>query len=114
MAVGDSISWAGSTYNYSMIYITPASGDEWVIKMLGGYGHYSYGAWIWMTPDGGTTWLEMWSSEKDRTTVIQNFLGNDLVAGREIYWFISPTVRIKFTGVSGSSPWWYMGVKTKD
>ena len=45
---------------------------------------------------------------------MMNGTGNDLVAGREIYWFISPTVRLKFTGVSGSSPFWFMGVKTKD
>jgi len=118
MARGDSISYAGyGSYTYT--YLTPASGDEWLITMFGcqgaftgGWGSGFYAAYMYMTPDGGTNWYEMWSSENDQIDVDRNILDTDF-QGRELHWPLTPTVRIRLHS-PGYSKWWYSGVKTKD
>jgi len=110
MARGDSIGgMSGYASSSTYVYLTPSSGDEWMITAVGA-GPYT-GSYLQMTPDNGSNWHTMYGSEIGETGVSQYIAQNDTM-GRRLSLFVSPTVRIRLTG--GWHYYWVMGIKSKE
>ena len=70
MARGESIGGMSGYGAYqTYVYLTPSSGDEWMITAMGA-GPYTY-SYLQMTPDNGSNWHDMYSSELGETDVNQ-------------------------------------------
>jgi len=110
MARGDSISniVAGNSSAYT--YITPGSGEEWMITAIGDSRTETY---LEMTTDNGSNWLAMYGSEAGSTATSQYIALNDTMS-RELHWIITENDRIRSYNASAYHILWYMGIKIKD
>jgi len=107
MSVGDVIS--GLEYGSGYKYLTPSSGDEWMITAI---GSNSTSTDLSITADDGNDWRDMYNSfagvgddEVDNQVMMSD---NDT-----LHWFITNTSRIRSYSGSSAAVWW-MGIKSKE
>jgi len=117
MAAGDTISSGAWATAGAYIYLTPASGDEWMIMQI---GTTSTGTYLQMTPNA-STWYTMYASPSYGggyysslyTGVSQYMTTNNMMSRPDLHWHITNTVRIRAYS-SGYNTFWWAGIKTKD
>ena len=116
MAAGDTISSSASVNAGTYIYLTPASGDEWMIMQI---GTSSTGTYMQMTPNS-STFYTMYASPSYAgnytslyTGVSQYMTTNNMISRPDLHWHISPVKRIRAYS-SGYNNFWWAGIKTKD
>ena len=115
MAAGDTISSSTQTNTY--LYLTPASGDEWMIMQIGTSRTDTY---LQMTPNA-STWYTMYASPSYGagyysslyTGVSQYMTTNNMMSRPDLHWHITNTVRIRAYS-SGYNNFWWAGIKSKD
>ena len=112
MARGDSIGgMSGYASSSTYVYLTPSSGDEWMITAVGA-GPYTY-SYLQMTPDNGSNWYAMYASMQENTGVSQYMASNDMMS-RDLNWILTENDRIRSYNASGAHILWYTGIKIKD
>jgi len=117
MAAGDTISSSSQTNTY--LYLTPASGDEWMIMQIGTSSTVTY---LQMTPNGGSNWYTMYASPSYGggyysslyTGVSQYLTTNNMMSRPDLHWHITNTVRIRAYSGGNYYNFWWAGIKTKD
>ena len=118
MAAGDTISSSASVYGGTYIYLTPASGDEWMIMQIGTSRTDTY---LQMTPNAGSNWYTMYASPSYAgnysslyTGVSQYMTTNNMMSRPDLHWHITNTVRIRAYSGGNYYQFWWAGIKTKD
>jgi len=116
MAAGDTISSSSQINTY--LYLTPASGDEWMIMQIGTSRSDTY---LQMTPNAGSNWYTMYASPAYGgyytslyTGVSQYLWTNNMMARPDLHWHITNTVRIRAYSGGNYYQFWWAGIKTKD
>ena len=118
MAAGDTISSSASVNAGTYLYLTPASGDEWMIMQI---GTSSTGTYLQMTPNA-STWYTMYASPSYGagyysslyTGVSQYMTTNNMMSRPDLHWHITNTVRIRAYSGGNYYQFWWAGIKTKD
>jgi len=110
MASSDSISNVVSASQSTYTYITPGSGDEWLITQIGDSRTETY---LEMTTDNGSNWYAMYASMQENTGVSQYMASNDMMS-RDLNWILTENDRIRSYNASGAHILWYTGIKIKD
>ena len=116
MAAGDTISSSASVNAGTYIYLTPASGDEWLIMQI---GTSSTGTYMQMTPNA-STWYTMYASPSFSTAYSSLYTGvshiltaNNMISRPDLHWHINIQKRIRAYS-PGYNNFWWAGIKTKD
>jgi len=109
MAVGDCVSGlhysAGSMY----IYLTPASGEEWVITRV---GTESTSTFFTMEVNGSANYFySMYGQLRQNINSPAIYIRYTGFLSQKLHWTISPSVRIK---VRKGGVFWWIGEQTKE
>jgi len=116
MAKGDGISNVVSASQSAYTYITPGSGEEWLIMQIGDSHAATY---LEMTTDNGSNWLAMNASQQQGTNPYEDVNVSPIMAlnsmmSRDLYWVLTANDRIRSYNSSAAHVIWWMGIKTKD
>ena len=107
--IGDCVSGVNSTSGYA--YLTPASGEEWVISRIGA----SHTSTTFYMEDAGNAnyFYNMRGQLLESINASADYIRYTGFLSQKLHWTISPSVRIKFRNFSGGVFWW-IGTQTKE
>ena len=111
MAVGDCVSGLHYSSGSAWIYLTPASGEEWVITRIGA-SHTS--TFFSMEVAGSANYFYNMSGQlRENINAPATYIRYTGFLSQKLHWTLSPSVRLKCRSPGGGLFWW-IGAQTKE
>ena len=105
--IGDCVSGVNSTSGYA--YLTPASGEEWVITREG--ASHTSTQFAMEVAGSANYFYQMYGQLRESINSPQYYIRYTGFLSQKLHWTISPSVRIKIR--KGGTFWW-IGTQTKE
>ena len=109
--VGDCVSGVHYASSTTYVYLTPASGEEWVITRIGASNTSTQFS---MEVAGSANYFyNMYGQLRENINSPSYYIRYTGFLSQKLHWTISPSLRIRCRNPSGGVFWW-MGAKTKE
>jgi len=109
MAVGDCVSGLHYSSGSAYIYLTPASGEEWVITRVG--SDYT-GTFFLMEVNGSANYFyNMRGQLRESINASADYIRYTGFLSQKLHWTISPSVRLR---IRKAGVFWWIGEQTKE
>jgi len=106
--IGDCVSGISTGPQY--IYLTPASGEEWVITRIGAS---NTGTLFYMEVNGNAGYFYSMVGELRQQIYPSAYIRYNGFLSQKLHWTLSPSVRLKCRSPGGGLFWW-IGAQTKE
>ena len=109
MAVGDCVSGLHDSGGTTYIYLTPASGEEWVITRVG--SDYTSTFFAMEVAGSANYFYNMYGQLRENINAPATYIRYTGFLSQKLHWTISPSVRIK---IRKAGVFWWIGTQTKE
>ena len=109
MAVGDCVSGVHYASGTTYVYLTPASGEEWVITRVGASNTYTQ---FDMEVAGSAGYFySMYGQLRENINAPATYIRYTGFLSQKLHWTLSPSIRLK---IRKAGVFWWIGEQTKE